>query len=549
MGKRARRLVALALIAATVVVLQAAPAVARPGGSIRLVGATSPVVTGTRITLAGRFRYGGNRVYVIQRAEPGTHHWKIVKVTKARTTKRGYYRATVRARWDFRYRALLLKTSTQPRLVSKAIRVDTKGWLQISANGGHTCGIWYDQTLWCWGYNDYGQLGNPTNNGSSSGTWVDNTTPNPVPTQVVDSTQNPGAPQTWKSVSVGTLYTCGIRTDQTLWCWGLGIAGQLGTGSADENQVPLPTPLLVDDSAVNTTAPQTWTAVTAAGGLGHTCGIRTDQSLWCWGANVYGQLATTASSTLDYSTPLLVDDSAVNTTAPQTWQSLAGGFADECGIRSNQTLWCWGDNQSGELGNPANSGTTNPNSTPLAVTDSSGYASAPQTWQMVSSESMGVFACGIRTDQSLWCWGIGTAGQLGPSSTSDVNDTPLPVSDRYPDQSWQSVSAGLAHTCGIRTDHTLWCWGNNDYGQLANTTNTGYKNTTPNPIPIKVTTPAVYQTWLAVDAGMGHTCGIRSDKALWCWGDNKYGQLGRTTTSMGTDNPNPKPLRVPNPTN
>jgi hypothetical protein len=117
----------------------------------------------------------------------------------------------------------------------------------------------------------------------------------------------------------------------------------------------------------------------------------------------------------------------------------------------------------------------------------------------------------VKTDGTLWCWGNNEYGQLGDGTNVGKN-VPVQVSGT----NWVSVSAGGEHTCGIKTDGTLWCWGRNNYGQLGDGTNVG-KNA---PVQVSGT------NWVSVSAGKDHTCGVKTDGTIWCWGRNNYGQLG-----------------------
>ena len=216
-----------------------------------------------------------------------------------------------------------------------------------------------------------------------------------------------------------------------------------------------------------------WRSVSVQGD--GSCGVRTDRTLWCWG--------NTITTIYPYPGP----QGSVN-----TWDSVtaAGSGESECALRTDRTLWCWGYNSSGELG----IGTKNLANPPTQV-------AAGTTWSNVSTESQ--HSCGVHTDGTLWCWGSNAYGMLG---TADGLDHLSPT--QVGTDTWKTVSAGTAHTCAVRTDGTLWCWGAASYlGILA---------TADQPSPVQVGAA----TWATVSAGRGRTCAIDTDQALYCWDNN-----------------------------
>jgi alpha-tubulin suppressor-like RCC1 family protein len=245
-------------------------------------------------------------------------------------------------------------------------KVDVPGgpWQSVATGVYQTCAIKQDGTLWCWGDNTNGTLG------------TGDTNPSTIPVQVTG--------QGWSQVSTNYLHSCAVKTDGTLWCWGLNANLEAGTTS----QFPW-SPVQVSGT--------TWKQVTT--GLYHTCAIKTDGTLWCWGGNLSGQLGNASIAPLptsQTSDPLQV--------AGTTWQSVSAGQSHTCAIMLDGTLWCWGSNDSGQLGD----NTLDSKSTPVAVVTSG------QTWAMVAA---GVtHTCALATGGSLWCWGDNSAGQLGIGS-------------------------------------------------------------------------------------------------------------------------------------
>lgn len=183
-----------------------------------------------------------------------------------------------------------------------------------------------------------------------------------------------------------------------------------------------------------------------------------------------------------------------------TWVSVSAGFAHTCEVEISGLLWCWGNNQGGQLGD----GTTNNIATPVLVGSDS-------DWEQVSS---GVaHTCAWKSDSSLWCWGSNEYGQAGDGTGQD-SLVPTGVAG---EGGWITSTAGGWHTCGVKADRSLWCWGSNEYGQLGNGT------VDDEFAPVRIA-PEI--TWTSADAGYFHTCGKAANGTLYCWGFNLYGQLG-----------------------
>jgi hypothetical protein len=205
----------------------------------------------------------------------------------------------------------------------------------------------------------------------------------------------------------------------------------------------------------------TWATVST--GDSSTCAIRTDGTLWCWGGNGDGGLGV--GDTNDRLTPTQVGSAT-------TWASVSTAKGDDytCATRTDGTLWCWGDNVSGQLG----TGDTKNRLAPVQVGTAATWASVSVTNGDGATGDQ--YTCATRTDGTLWCWGGNGAGQLGTGDTSSQL-IPTQVGTAT---TWASVSAGWANACATRTDGTLWCWGDNTFGQL------GTGDTTARLIPTEV---------------------------------------------------------------
>jgi alpha-tubulin suppressor-like RCC1 family protein len=254
----------------------------------------------------------------------------------------------------------------------------------------------------------------------------------------------------------------------------------------------------------------TWISV--ALGWDHTCGVRTGGVAYCWGKEDNGRAGIGPTPNLNLASPTAVLGSPTGT----AWTSVSASAFNSCGIRDNGTLWCWGYDASGELGDDvAISG----KSVPTLV-----FGGATNWRSVVGGER---FNCGTRTDNTLWCWGDNGSGRLG-SGTIGTNQ---PVPGQVPGTTWRTVSAGEFHACAIKTTGTLWCWGDNAFGQL------GQNTTTDSVTPLQV---GLLTTWSSVGAGLGYTCATHTDKTVWCWGDNGGGQLG-----VGFPTDQKLPIQVP----
>lgn len=359
-------------------------------------------------------------------------------------------------------------------------------WNAISAGGGHSCGIrresaggGFDNKLYCWGDNSTGQIGDNSTTDTSS------------PKEVCSDTAGPcGHATNWSTVSAGATHTCAIKSDNTLWCWGNSDYGQMGVGVT----APVATLQKIASSVG---------VKMVASGSSHTCAINSSDKLYCWGLNIQGQLGL--GSMINTSSP-------TNITA-LAWKQVDSGAGHTCGILDDISLegviYCGGLNQYGQLGD----GTVQNRA---QLIEELNLATQP-TWKQLSAGAN--HTCAIKSDDTLWCWGDNDQRQLGrPVDATYTYWTPAQETSAA---NWQYVSAGGSHTCGIKTNNTLWCWGNNNDGQL------GKVVAGPTETPQQENTAA--SNWSTVSAGDKHTCAIKNN-TLWCWGDNASGQLGDNST-------------------
>jgi len=342
-------------------------------------------------------------------------------------------------------------------------------WQQVSMGVTVTCGVRGAGDLWCWG-----------TSGGGGGEVGDGTSGSHASPIAISQTSD------WTAVSAGDTHTCGIRAPGSLWCWGQSSWGQLGLGAG---QPPLSQPIASKVPA-RVGSEENWVAVSAGGS--HTCGIRSDGTLWCWGSNTAGQLGVTTA-------PLTYAASPAQVGADSDWLSVSAGSQHTCARRADKTVWCWGSSTYGQVGNGGQANV-------LAPTQ----VGSESNWSQV--QSGGMHTCGVKDDKSLWCWGRNHSGQLGIGSMP-IHKTMTQVGQ---DSDWQRVTTQGLHTCGLRAG-ALWCWGQNTYGNLGDGT------TENRQVPTRVGNAA---DWTTVVVGQWTTCGLRADHSLWCWGANGNGQLG-----------------------
>ncbi|HLD44583.1 MAG TPA: hypothetical protein VJC18_04050 [bacterium] len=316
--------------------------------------------------------------------------------------------------------------------------------------------------------------------------------------------------RTYTQVSAGDRHSCGLADDGSVWCWGQGNDGKLGNGDVvDQDQ-----PVQVINSSGNVM--KDFKQVSA--GSFHTCALRADTSVWCWGAGEDGQMGNGDSS--NQISPVQVMNS--DGRAMKGFSLISAGNDHTCGVRNNSTIWCWGNNRYGQIGNKANTDVY------IATQVVNELGKVNKGFVQVSAGAY--HSCALKDDRSVWCWGYGDFGQLGnggevssnvPVAVVEISDIKVKITD------FDAVSAGGYHTCALKADSgSLWCWGMGNNGQLGN----GQIAHQASPVRVVSASHQKMADFIDVSAGEYHTCGMTSDDAVWCWGQGDSGQLGNGNT-------------------
>ena len=287
-------------------------------------------------------------------------------------------------------------------------------WTDVSAGRSHSVAIMSDGTVWAWGGNSSGQLGDGT-------TYNRHT-----PAQVSGLTEI-------TAISAGGYHTTALKSDGTVWAWGGNTSGQLGDGTTTNRRTPAQVSGLTGVIAISA-------------GNYHTIALKSDGTVWSWGVNQYGQLGD--GTTTDRHTPVRVSGLTGVT-------AIYAGYQHTAALKSDGTVWAWGWNHHGQHGD----GTNTTRYTPVRVSGLTGVTAISAGYGHTTA---------LKSDGTVWTWGYNYYGQLGDDTTTNRH-TPVQVSGLT---DVTAISAGNYRTTALKSDGTVWSWGDNEYGQLGDGTAT-----------------------------------------------------------------------------
>lgn len=288
--------------------------------------------------------------------------------------------------------------------------------------------------------------------------------------------------------------TCAIEDDGSLRCWGDDEHGQVGNGGPfDQSEFPPGVEFEFPPASARTeiTRAHDWTSVD--GGATHTCAIRSTGKLYCWGADDSGQLGDGGANT-DVSSPVRI-------TTVDGWRSVSAGGSHTCAIRYSGKLYCWGSDTSGQVGDGSQIGADRPRQITNAT-----------DWRSVSAG--GNHTCAVRSTGKLYCWGADESGQVGDGSLTGAT-SPRQIATAT---DWKMVAAGGQHSCAIRSVGKLHCWGSDQDGQLGDG-GTNSNSSWPKQV-------GTWTGWTSVSAGEAHTEATYRPDELYAWGSDDHYQLG-----------------------
>ncbi len=368
---------------------------------------------------------------------------------------------------------------------------DVPFFTDIAAGSSYTVALKFDGTVWAWGSNGRGELGNGT------------TTKSATPVQVIGLTDV-------TAIAAGSSHTVALKSDGTVWAWGSNSSNQLGATTEDVCRIA------VTDEPCSSTPVQvselTDVVAISAGGA-HTVALKSDGTVWAWGPNNFGQLGTetteTCTSPWGGSYPCSSTPVQVNGLTDVT--AIAAGSRYTVALKLDGTVWAWGSNSTGQLGAETTETCTFPSiSFPCSFTP----VQVNELTDVTAITAGDAHAVALKSDGTVWEWPWGSSS-YGPVQISELTD----VID---------IAAGGTHSISLKSDGTVWTWGDNSDGQLGD----GTRNSSSVPVQVSGLVDIT-----AIAGGHWFSIALKSDDTIWGWGDNYSGQLGDGTTGSASNTP------------
>jgi len=392
-------------------------------------------------------------------------------------------------------RLTLITVGAVAVLIVTGASADTLRFVTVTAGADHSCALTDRGDAYCWGANEFGQLGN----GEAD------SVPHTKPVRVSGGLK-------FTTLVAGLTYTCGMTRDGAVFCWGANDSAQLGDGTVKNSVTPVRVATDIKFKAIGP-------------GGSHTCAVSLDSVGYCWGGNWHGQLGV-GDRDGDTAAPCCSRMPKPIRTELRFRTVIAGGI-DSCGVSLDGKAYCWGSPQEGRLGTGAADAANKSadKTVPTAVVGDLLFATVTPRWN----------TCGLSSTGTAFCWGAaGVHGVLGSGNTIEADFVPVPVRVSM-NADLKTITVGPFHNCALTRDGVAYCWGENTDGELGDGT------TRDAPVPRQVATS---RRFIAIAAGgnalvakpgdvktWGFTCGVTTDAGVLCWGDNRHGALGNGSTS------------------
>ncbi|MDR2017620.1 MAG: hypothetical protein LBQ00_01870, partial [Syntrophobacterales bacterium] len=380
----------------------------------------------------------------------------------------------------------------------------------VAAGGGHSIALKEDGTVWGWGYNGHGQLGD--------GTTIDKTYP--VQAKVKDNDGKLVPLSGVTAIAAGASSSSALQSDGTVWTWGYNNFGQLGDGTTTTRTTPVQLKNLSDVTAI-------------AAQYYNFFALKKDGTVWSWGWNQYGQLG---NGTVDKPNALFAHPTPVQVKNLSDVKAIAAGYTHCLALKKDGTVWGWGGNGLGELGD----GTKIDQYTPVQVLVKDDDDKLVPLLGVTAITTENHHSLALAEDNTVWAWGYNSFGQIGDGTSGTSNNRSTPVLVLGGESGKQYLSGvtamvtGEEHSLTLDKDGTMWVWGYNSYGQLGDGT-TANKHT-----PVRGLSDVA-----ALGAGFWHSLALKSDCTVWTWGRNEYGQLGNgTADGLARVVAHPTPIKV-----
>ncbi len=291
------------------------------------------------------------------------------------------------------------------------------GIIAIAAGANHSLALKNDGTLQAWGYNQSGPLGNGTNTNSN------------VPVSVSSITDV-------TTIAAGNIHSLALKSDGTVWAWGSNFHGTLGNGTSTDSNVPVQVSSLTGMKGI-------------AGGWRHSLALKNDGTVWAWGLNQFGQLGngSNTNSNVPVQTSSLTDIIAVAGGGGYVFTGSGGAISHSLALKNDGTVWAWGCNLYGQLGNGINTDSN----VPVQVSSLTG---------IIAIAAGSTHSVALKNDGTVWTWGGGSSGILGTGAFS--SNIPVQVSSIT---GITNIGTGLAHSFALN-NNCAWAWGGHGSGQL-----------------------------------------------------------------------------------